>query len=187
MKDSGIPWIGIIPVTWETQPLKSVSNILMGQSPSSDDVTDSGTVPFLQGNAEFGTDHPTPIHFCDVAPKKCSPGDILMSVRAPVGETNVADQQYAIGRGLCAISPKINRDFMLFALKKYSEDFLAFSNGSTFDAITMNSLSNFRIAVPPMEVQSRISSIRALCSSVSRCSLNTLISVRSTPAFSRSM
>ena len=128
----------------------------MGQSPPSDDVTEFGTIPFLQGNAEFGTNHPTAIHYCDTAPKKCNRDDILMSVRAPVGETNVADQQYAIGRGLCAFCPKINRDFMLFALVKYSKDFLAFSNGSTFDAITVDTLKNFRIAVPPLNEQSSI-------------------------------
>lgn len=166
MKDSGIPWIGAIPDKWEIMPLKSVADINMGQSPSSDDVTDTGVIPFLQGNAEFGPDHPTAIHYCDVAPKRCSPGDILMSVRAPVGETNIADQQYAIGRGLCAITSKIDADFMKFALKKYSKDLLIYSNGSTFDAITMGSLSNFRIAVPPIEEQSRIASVLT-----SKCSI----------------
>lgn len=159
MRDSEIPWIGTIPENWEIMPLKSIADILMGQSPPSEDVTGKGVIPFLQGNAEFGPEHPVPIHYCDVAPKRCSPGDILMSVRAPVGETNIADQQYAIGRGLCAITSKIDADFMKFALKKYSKDLLVYSNGSTFDAITMGSLSNFRIAVPPIEEQSKIASI----------------------------
>lgn len=159
MKDSGVDWIGLIPADWEVKPLKSVSKITMGQSPSSDEVTDTGTIPFLQGNAEFGDEHPAPIHYCDSASKRCSPGDILMSVRAPVGEINVADQQYAIGRGLCAITSNINNDFMRFALQKYSKDFLVYSNGSTFDAITMGSLNNFRIAVPPLNIQSDIASV----------------------------
>lgn len=159
LKDSGIDWIGLIPADWEVKPLKSVSKITMGQSPPSDEVTDTGTTPFLQGNAEFGDEHPVPIHYCDSAPKRCSPDDILMSVRAPVGEINVADQQYAIGRGLCAITSNINNDFMRFALQKYSKDFLVYSNGSTFDAITMGSLNNFRIAVPPLNIQSDIASV----------------------------
>ena len=159
IRNSEIPWIGTIPENWEIMPLKSIADILMGQSPPSEDVTDEGVIPFLQGNAEFGLEHPVPIHYCDVASKICSPGDILMSVRAPVGETNIADQQYAIGRGLCAITSKIDADFMKFALKKYSKDLLVYSNGSTFDAITMGSLSNFRIAVPPIEEQSKIASI----------------------------
>ena len=62
-------------------------------------------LPFLQGNAEFGPISPNPRFACEEAPKRARAGDILLSIRAPVGAINVADQTYGIGRGLCAIQP----------------------------------------------------------------------------------
>ncbi len=156
IKDSDFFWIGVIPASWEVKPLKSISSILMGQSPSSSEVNETDSLPFLQGNAEFGPYSPTPIHYCDTAVKRCKTGDVLMSVRAPVGATNVADQPYGIGRGLCAFTPWIDPSFLRYVLQNHSSDFLYYSNGSTFDAITVESLRNFMVAVPPINIQKRI-------------------------------
>jgi len=99
---------------------KYVTHITMGQSPSSDDCNLDGIGrPFLQGNADFGATSSVPRSYCDAAPKTAFLGDILLSVRAPVGAINVADQNYGIGRGLVALRAKNSekRKFVYYALE----------------------------------------------------------------------
>ncbi len=85
--------------------LKFASTVNMGQSPSSEECNkDSQGIPFLQGNAEFGAISPQPVQYCLNPPKVSAKNSILLSVRAPVGAINLADQDYGIGRGLCGIS-----------------------------------------------------------------------------------
>ena len=98
--------IGRIPEDWEVVRLgeKDYFEVIMGQSPPSSSYNEEGVgMPFLQGSAEFGTLHPSTQKFTD-NPKKIGPkGSILISVRAPVGDVNIADRDYCIGRGLAAI------------------------------------------------------------------------------------
>lgn len=157
MKDSGIPWVGKIPKNWEISKLKFCTDIIMGQSPNSDDISDEGKILFMQGNAEFEAKYPKPKHYCDKATKHSRMGDILMSVRAPVGALNFSNSIYGIGRGLCSIKPiKIETDYLWYFLQKSKSDFDFFSNGSTFDAITITVLKNFNIAIPPSQIQQQI-------------------------------
>ena len=157
LKDSGIPWIGEIPKDWEIKPLKFLSNIIMGQSPNGDEIKTEGEIPFMQGNADFGLIHPSPSTYCDSCNKHSRIGDILMSVRAPVGEMNMSDKIYGIGRGLCSIKPiNIFPKFLWQYLLKSKKDFSVFSNGSTFDAITVSTLNNFPICFPNLIEQKAI-------------------------------
>ena len=88
-KESGVEWIGKIPAHFEVKRLKYVADLNMGQSPPSEEYnSDSLGPPFLQGNADFGPHHPTPKIYCPTARKHAIPGDILLSVRAPVGAIN---------------------------------------------------------------------------------------------------
>jgi len=81
-KPSGIEWIGDIPEHWETKKLKFTDEVIMGQSPASEDYNDCYRgLPFLQGNAEFGQVSPTPKIWCDTANKTAMDGDVLLSVR----------------------------------------------------------------------------------------------------------
>ena len=93
-KASGVEWIGEIPTYWHLKRLKYVMDLNMGQSPPSEDYSNNqlGT-PFLQGCAEFGQHHPTPRIYCETANKRARRGDILLSVRAPVGEINIAESK----------------------------------------------------------------------------------------------
>lgn len=132
-------------------PLGDVAKINMGQSPDSGFVSEglNDGLPFLQGNAEFGEITPTPRYSCSTPMKVCSKGDILVSVRAPVGEINIADRAYCIGRGLAAISfteiaPRIGAKLI-----ESSKDKLRLvAQGSTFEAINKNDLINLLIARP---------------------------------------
>lgn len=155
-KDSGIEWIGEIPEHWAISRIKFVSDVLMGQSPSSESYSDDGIIPFLQGCAEFGSIFPEPKHYCDVVTKTSQPGDILLSVRAPVGEINLSDRVYGIGRGLCAIRPKtVGRDYIRWYLSAAKERLLSVSTGSTYDAIAVDDVKNLEISVSPREDEQR--------------------------------
>jgi len=120
-KDPGAEWLGKLPSHWETRRLKFIAQVKMGQSPPSELCNDFGEgIPFLQGNAEFGLEYPTPRMFCPNPPKRAFIGDHLFSVRAPVGAINTADQEYGIGRGLCAITPQpdtLNHRFCRYQLE----------------------------------------------------------------------
>ena len=153
-KDSGVEWLGEIPGHWEVRRLKFVTHTVAGQSPPSVAVTDrmDGTdgLPFLQGNAEFGPLSPKPQKVCDSAPKRAEPGDILLSVRAPVGAMNVADQPYGIGRGLCAIRPAagLDRSFCFYEVMAMRPLLDAVATGSTYDAVTSSDVGDLLILLP---------------------------------------
>lgn len=154
MKDSGVEWIGEIPEEWNLTKLKFCTDIIMGQSPDSDFITGAGNILFMQGNREFGEKFPTPTLYCDKCSKHSRIGDILLSVRAPVGAINESDKVYGIGRGLCSIQGKgIDNDFLKYYLMKSVADLKYYSNGSTFDAITVDILNNFCISLPPYKEQ----------------------------------
>ena len=118
--------------------LKFVASIIAVQSPSSNDVSlFNGGTPFLQGKAEFGPVNPFPKFECAVAPRYCEAGDILVSVRAPVGAINLADQRYGIGRGLNAVRAKaIEPGLLRWVLEASEQRLRSEANGSTFEAIT---------------------------------------------------
>lgn len=147
-KDSGIKWLGKIPVHWKAKKLKYCDEIIMGQSPNSDDYnTDYEGLPFLQGNADFTQLYPKPRIWCDKANKKTEIDDILLSVRAPIGAVNIADQKYGIGRGLCAIRPtETHKKFLYYIALCLNDELNSMGTGSTFTAISIDEIRN--IAIP---------------------------------------
>ena len=148
MKDSGIKWIGEIPEHWKLSRIKFVSEVTMGQSPPSDSYLDHGKLPFLQGCAEFGENFPNPKNYCEIATKISYPGDILLSVRAPVGELNLSDRVYGIGRGLCSIRPlRTGVDYLKWYLLAVKNNLISLSNGSTYDAVTISEVKNLEIPI----------------------------------------
>jgi type I restriction enzyme S subunit len=157
-KNTKIDWLKTIPKNWKLVKLKHISSLNMGQSPSSDDVNQEGEgIPFIQGNAEFGELHPTPKNFCTVPTKICSSDDILISVRAPVGALNIANQKYVIGRGLSAITPKsVSREFCWYALHNSKYQLSVMETGTTFKAISGSDLGNVFLTLPSTEEQRAI-------------------------------
>lgn len=139
-------------------PLKRVAAIKAGQSPASALVSDEGHgLPFLQGNAEFGAIHPTARYFCDVAPKRCRRGDVLLSVRAPVGALNIADRSYGIGRGLCAITPgRLVPRYLWWALHERVTHLKSVATGSTYDAVSAEDVGSLVMRVPSIPKQQAI-------------------------------
>jgi type I restriction enzyme S subunit len=158
-KDSGVEWLGEIPAHWGVKRLKFVAHVEAGQSPPSEFVTDGFEgLPFLQGNADFGPTNPMPRQVCDVAPKRAQIGDILLSVRAPVGAINVADQSYGIGRGLCAVrpAPGFSRKVCTYTLYTTRSHLDAVATGSTYDAVTTSQVGDLPALLPPEPEQRAI-------------------------------
>ncbi|MEA3313226.1 MAG: restriction endonuclease subunit S [Caldisericota bacterium] len=157
--------IGRIPKEWEVVKLgdKDVSNLIIGQSPPSSTYNKKGEgLPFLQGKAEFGEIHPTPLLYCSRPIKIAEKNDVLLSVRAPVGDVNIASLKSCIGRGLTAIRPKNNRLYYLYLfyyLIFKKRVFKSLSTGSTFKAIRRSEIENYLIPLPSLPEQQKIAEI----------------------------
>ena len=128
--------------------LKDIAYITMGQSPESESYNDEEVgMPFFQGNADFGEVYPNTRVWCSSPKKIAEPGDILISVRAPIGALNYAKERCCIGRGLAAISIKeeAERNYVFHLLKAKNKELNAKGTGSTFKAIGKNVLEEIQI------------------------------------------
>jgi type I restriction enzyme S subunit len=151
-----------LPEGWRWVKLGEVCEITAGQSPPGSTYREfSEGLPFFQGKADFGKIHPVARVWC-VEPKKIAQtGDILLSVRAPVGPTNIADVECCIGRGLAAIrcGKDSDQDFILNLLRYFEAALVKKGSGSTFNAINRDVLDSFKIPLPPLPEQQRIAAI----------------------------
>jgi len=129
--------------------LGQVGEIIMGQSPPGETYNEHGDgLPFFQGVADFNYRHPTPRVFCTAPSRIALPGDILLSVRAPIGRVNIADRICAIGRGLAIIRPKAQKDgrYLEFVLRMLEPTWhLIEGGGSVFGNATRRDLETLRI------------------------------------------
>ncbi len=139
-----------VPEGWKRVKLGEVADINMGQSPPYTVVNEREIgISFLQGNAEFTTKYPLPQKWVTKPLKLSKKGDILISVRAPVGAVNKADRDYCIGRGLAAISFKtVDDEFGWFGLIYWKHQLDNLSQGSTFEAISKDDLKNLLLIIP---------------------------------------
>jgi len=137
---------------WTEQTLGSLASITMGQSPPSSTVTEierGSGLPFLQGNAEFGDVYPSPKQACKTPLRTCRRDDALISVRAPVGATNKADQNYCIGRGLAAVTfTAVDRVFGWHALLSAAPMLRVVAQGTTFEAVGKKELNSLALSLP---------------------------------------
>jgi len=147
---------------FDTVSLNCLATFEMGQSPDSTFVVESDEgVPFLQGCAEFGVVTPRSVMNCTHPKKVCKAGDILISVRAPVGDLNKADREYCIGRGLAAVRfcDNIDANFGWHLLQYCVMGLRIVAQGSTFEAIGKNELANLKVLQIPLPEQRRIAEI----------------------------
>jgi type I restriction enzyme S subunit len=142
--------------------LGDISKIIAGQSPPSTTYNKNGEgLPFFQGKADFGELYPKTRIWCSKPQKIAEENDILISVRAPVGPTNICSQRACIGRGLSAIraGEKADGKYLLYFLRKHEQKLASQGNGSTFSAITQEDIKRIRVPLPPLEDQKRIVTI----------------------------
>ena len=141
-----------VPHGWTSSTLGAIAHFTMGQSPSSEYFNETGNgLPFHQGVGSYGPRYPRHETFCSVSGRKAKPGDILFSVRAPVGRLNIADQELIIGRGLAAIRHKHGfNGYLLYLLKVAfaSEDIIG--NGSIFNSVGKDELARLGIFEPSL-------------------------------------
>lgn len=147
---------------WKKTSIEEIASVNMGQSPDSNFVNEVefGT-PFLQGNAEFGTRTPEEIFWCTRPRKTAQKGDILVSVRAPVGAVNIADKEYCIGRGLAAVNFwGINKEFSSYAFSNVVPQLHIKSQGTTFLAVSKGDIDKAVISYPISDAeQSKIAEV----------------------------
>lgn len=142
--------LGLIPEGWEVKILGDVCNIIMGQSPKSEFYNESGEgLPFHQGVTNFGDRFPTDKTYCTVLNRIAKTGDILFSVRAPVGRINIANKRIIIGRGLCAIRSKSeNQAFILQQLKDKFQEEDSMGGGTIFKSVTKEDMYGIKTVAP---------------------------------------
>ncbi|HCQ14491.1 restriction endonuclease subunit S [Flavobacterium sp.] len=143
--------------------LDEICIVIAGQSPPSDSYNqDKNGVPFFQGKADFGSMYPTVRYWCNKPTKISLPNDILFSVRAPVGPTNINNIEACIGRGLSALRCKedvLEMKYLLHYLRANENKISDLGTGSTFKAITISELKKLQIPLPPLPQQKKIANI----------------------------
>ena len=151
-----------IPQGWSNGALSDVANITMGQSPDGSSYNEEGEgIIFYQGSTDFGLRFPDIRQYTTSPSRYANKGDILMSVRAPVGALNIANNDCCIGRGLSALSSKIGSMTHLYYLMN---DFrLKFegmnSAGTTFGSITKDELFSLPVIIPTKSVISEFEQV----------------------------
>ena len=140
-----------IPKGWTVGKLCDIANITMGQSPAGESYNEigEGTI-FYQGRTDFGLRFPTPRMYTTAPTRFAKKGDILLSVRAPVGDLNLAMEPCCIGRGLAALNNKIGSQLhLLYTLSGFKQTFdIMDGNGTTFGSITKNILFDMSVVIP---------------------------------------
>ncbi len=149
--------VGQIPAGWETKNLGDVCGIVMGQSPKSEFYNERGEgLPFHQGVTDFGLNFPEDRVYCTVQNRIAECGDILFSVRAPVGRINVTLKRIVIGRGLCAIRNRQgNQTFTLHQLKERFAEEDTMGGGTIFKAVTKDDMQGIGFLQPDGRVVQR--------------------------------
>lgn len=139
-----------VPEGWENKPLGEIAVVTMGQSPKSIYYNEEGNgLPFHQGVTNFGNRFPSHQTYCTVQNRLAEPGDILFSVRAPVGRINITTDRIVIGRGLAAIrSNRDQQNLLFYTLDShfFKEDMMG--GGSIFAAITKKDLHGVQLLQP---------------------------------------
>lgn len=148
-----------LPEGWVETTLGDICTIIMGQSPPFSEYNEDGEgLPFFQGKAEFTDLYPQVKKWCVSPIKIAEANDILLSVRAPVGPTNIALSQCCIGRGLAAIRPECSIYFryILYMIRNFNASLTRVATGTTFEAISGDDIRAFRLPLAPLLEQSRI-------------------------------
>lgn len=152
---------GLIPEGWSVKPLADVATIVMGQSPSSEFYNVQGDgLPFHQGVTNFGRHFPSNRTFTTVGDRLAEAGDVLFSVRAPVGRINVATCDLVLGRGLCAIRGTSDVwALLLSALLDQFQELDTMGSGAIFNSVKKSDMQGIRLVWPSDDLVSQFNAI----------------------------
>ena len=151
--DSGTDF-GEIPEGWEVKKLEDLCELTLGQSPKSEFYNEKGEgLPFHQGVRDFGDRYPTTTTWCVKDKRIAEEGDILFSVRAPVGRINIANTKMIIGRGLHSIRSKFdNQVFIFHQLKDKFQEEDSMGSGTIYKSVTKKIMLNLKLIDPGEEL-----------------------------------
>ena len=139
--------------------LEDIVDVTMGQSPKSEYYNTEGKgYPFLQGNRTFGFKYPTFDTYTTVMTKRANAGDVIMSVRAPVGDLNITPVDMCLGRGVCSLRMKNgNQNFLFYMMKYYISHLLKKESGTVFGSVNRNDINGLEVDIPEdAQVQKKI-------------------------------
>ena len=139
--------------------LEDIVDVTMGQSPKSEYYNTEGKgYLFLQGNRTFGFKYPTFDTYTTVMTKPAKAGDVIMSVRAPVGDLNITPVDMCLGRGVCSLRMKNgNQDFLFYMMKYYIPHLLKKESGTVFGSVNRNDINGLEVNIPEnAQVQKKI-------------------------------
>lgn len=130
--------------------LEDIAEVTMGQSPKSQFYnTEKKGYPFLQGNRTFGFKKPTFDTYTTVMTKKAKAGDVIMSVRAPVGDLNITPVDMCLGRGVCSLRMKNgNQEFLFYLMKYYMPQLVNKESGTVFGSVNRNDINTLEVNIP---------------------------------------
>jgi type I restriction enzyme S subunit len=138
--------------------LGELCEIIMGQSPKSEFFNKEGSgMPFLQGNRTFGVKYPTFDTYTTFVTKTAEPGDVIMSVRAPVGDVNITPLRMCLGRGVCSLRHMEGEQEFLYYLMRYcAADLINRESGTVFGSVNRADIENLEVEVPSLQIQREI-------------------------------
>ena len=145
------PFGGIMPDDWREGTLAEIATVTMGQSPDGSSYNENGAgAVFYQGRTDFGPRFPTRRLFTTQPKRMAAESDVLMSVRAPVGDLNVATESCCLGRGLAGIQSKSgNQSFILYTMFALKEKLDMFNGeGTVFGSINKNDMAALSVIIP---------------------------------------
>jgi len=140
---------------WTKGKLSDICNVTMGQSPKSEHYNSRGEgYKFLQGNRTFGDKYPIFDTFTTKLTKYAEADDVIMSVRAPVGDVNITTDECCLGRGVCGLRHIENQqEFLYYLICYYSAALVNMESGTVFGSVNKNDISNLEILIPPTHEQ----------------------------------
>ena len=147
--------LGEIPTGWRVGTVDEEFNLTMGQSPPGETYNEAWEgLPFYQGRADFGFRFPSQRVFCTDPTRFAEAGDTLVSVRAPVGDINMAAERCCIGRGVAATRHKSgSRSYTYHFMHSIEEVFDSFeAEGTIFGSISKRDFHNIQRIVPPIQI-----------------------------------
>jgi type I restriction enzyme S subunit len=157
--EAGIEEKSALRSEWTLKMLGEICDVILGQSPPGTSYNMEGKgLPFFQGKAEFGDLYPKAVKWCTEPSKVAEKDDVLISVRAPVGPSNLCPEQACIGRGLAALRPRngISSRYVLYAIRSNVRSLVEQATGSTFDAISGSQLRAHTIPLAPVKERETI-------------------------------
>lgn len=159
--------LGLIPEGWQVDPLSSIVDVIMGQSPKGTTYNGQGEgMALVNGPVEFGVYHPVAQKWTTAPTKLSKDKDLIVCVRgSTTGRYVVSDGEYCLGRGVCSIRSDDSPAFANYLFKSQLNNLLNLTTGSTFPSWSGPTLKNFKVVVPPQSIIGKFETIAGnLCS-----------------------